>query len=372
MTPRRLIVAAFVAGSALLAAAPSARADTPRGGWTDPKPSSQAEGLPVAVAAAAQPLRGVAEFSQGIAAVRFQLKEDAANAGEPCSAVTGVQPQNKAYGGSTRVEFAFDAAFPCNRRYKVGATVTPVQKPLRQDSDLTLDLFVDVAIPPAATTGVQADVAGRRVTLRWDDAGHEPDFEGFAIRRATGSGSFAELAELGADATTYTDSAVPPAGGTLRYRVVGFRSGPQAGTVVYGPDGSTAEATVVPLPGETTTTTSKDGSSSSGGTDTGASGTAAGAGTAPTGQGTSSARRVFQAPGPETATTLDTGYTEALPFGSKPAPSALPGDSSAVARFDDGSGDDGKRQTFLLVAGGTTAFSWAMVLRYVSRRAAGF
>jgi hypothetical protein len=356
MTPRRLIVSVLLAGSALLVAAPSAWAATPTGAWTDPKQGSQAGGVPVGVLQADDPLRGEADFRDGIAAVSFRLTQDAANPGEPCAAVAGVQPQSKTYGGSIHVEFAFDAAFPCNRRYKVSATVTPVQKTL-PNSELTLDLFVDVAIPPAATTGLEADVAGRRVAVRWDGAEHAPDFEGFVVRRADGSGPFRDLAELGADATSYTDSAAPAAGGTLRYRVVGFRSAPQAGTVVYGPDGPTAEATVVPLPGETI----GDGSpASSGGGDAGAT---------PSGQGTPSAP-VFQAPGPQTATTLDSGFQETLPFGRRSGP--LPGDSSAIARFDDGGDDQGRRQTFLLVAGGTTAFSWAMVLRFVSRRAAGF
>ena len=43
------------------------------------------------------------------------------------------------------------------------------------------------------------------------------------------------------------------------------------------------------------------------------------------------------------------------------------GDPAVVATFDDPE-DDGKRQTALLVAGGGVAFSWAMALRFLSRR----
>src|SRR5690606_32499482 len=67
-----------------------------------------------------------------------------------------------------------------------------------------------------------------------------------------------------------------------------------------------------------------------------------------------------------TPTTLDTGYQEALPFRPSSAPPS--GDPAVVARLGD-EGDGSQRETLLLVAGGTTAFSWAMLLRFVSRRA---
>jgi hypothetical protein len=376
MKGRRLVAAALLAGAALLGAASSAWADSPQGGWTDPSPNGQIDGVPVAVLQTNGQLKGVAEFSQGIATVTFKLEKDAvARPDQPCSAASGVQPQNKAGGGSSHVEFAFTATFPCNRRYEVSATVTPVQKPLRRDSDLVLDLYIDVAIPPPATTGLDAAVAGRRVALTWDSAGQQmPDFEGFEIRRASGGGPFEALADVGTDATSYTDTAVPGAGGTFHYRVLQVRSGPEAGTVVYGPDGSTADAKVVPA--ETTTEPPAgggDGSTGAGGSGGTGGSTSSGAGTAvlPTGHGTQSAHREFQVPGRETPTTVDSGFGQTLPFGKrKPGSSGAPG-GSAIANLDSGGGDDGRRQTLVLVAGGTTTFSWAMALRFMSRRAAG-
>ena len=362
MSARRLTLATLFATVALLGMAPSAWADSPQGGWTDPAPSSKTNGVPVGVLDTSRPLRGVAEFGQGIAAVSFRLKQDAGvGASDPCSAISQVQPQQKAGGGSSHVDFAFKADFPCNRRYEVSVTVTPVQKPLRNDTDLTLDLFVDVAIAPAVTTGLTASLEGRQVALTWAAGDHEPDFTGFEIRRATGSGAFNALAEVGPGATSFTDADVPAAGGTFRYRVLGMRPGPATNTVVYSASGDTVIANVVPVR-ETTTTSASDDSSAT---------TAPPATTGSEGDGAGSVHRVFQVPGRETPTTADSGFQETLPFGKHPAPTNAPGGSTAIARFDDGSGDDGQRQTFVLVAGGTAAFSWAMLLRYVSRRAAG-
>jgi hypothetical protein len=73
---------------------------------------------------------------------------------------------------------------------------------------------------------------------------------------------------------------------------------------------------------------------------------------------------VFQPPRTRltTPTTADTGYKEALPF---KAPAG--GDAAVVAHLD--GSDSSRRQSLLLVAGGTTAFSWAMALRFLTRRA---
>jgi hypothetical protein len=354
-----------LAAGALLATAPAASAATPSGAWLSPAPAGTQDDVPVAYVTAPQQLRGYAEFDQGIAGVAFTLVQDAANADDPCSAATKVRPQS-APGGDDRVEFGFDAPFPCNRRYQVRATVAPAQKPLRRDSPLVLNLWVAVAIPPGPTTGLAADVAGdRTVGLHWDGVPREADFEGFQIRRSVEGGAFQPIDEVGPAVTTYADHDVPPGGGALRYQVVGMRPAPDPGTTVFADAGTPTAVTVPALPGA-------DPTPAGGGTPSG--GTArvpkvkGGGAVTPSGSGQQSAHRSITAPARRrstTPTTADTGYQERLPF-QTPTDA---GDAAAVARLDE-DGDDGQRQTLLMVAGATTALSWAMVLRFVTRRAA--
>lgn len=364
MRPARLAAALVLAGGALLASAPGASADTPNGAWTSPAPAGVVDGVPVGYLEAPGPLAGWAQFDQGVAGVAFTLVKDAApSPDDPCSASTTVKPQSVP-GGGNRVDFSFAADFPCNRRYQVRATVAPAQKPLRRDTPLVLNLWVAVAVPAPPTSGLVAEAAtDRSVALRWDGGSQAPDFEGYEVRRSVGGADFARIGEVGPSATGYTDRDVPAEGGQVRYRVVGMRPGPDAGTTVFADGGTPAEVTVAAVPGAAP-------SGSDGGTDAGGrTPTVAGGGAVtPSGSGQQSAHRVFQAPRTRrstTATTLDTGYQETLPFQQQAS-----GDPSVVARLD-GEDDGDQRQTLLLVAGGTTAFSWAMALRFLTRRAAG-
>jgi hypothetical protein len=358
---RRALLAAalLLAGAATLATAPAAAAATPSGAWTSPAPAATVDDIPVAYLEAPQRLGGWAEFDQGIAGVAFTLVKDAADPTDPCSAATSAAPQS-APGGEGRVDFAFDAGFPCNRRYQVRATVAPAQKPLRRDTPLVLNLWVAVAIPAAPTTGLAAEVGGdRAVSLHWDGAAQAPDFQGYEVRRSVGGAPFARVDEVGPKVTTYTDRAVPAEGGDVRYQVLGMRPGPDAGTTVYADAASPASVTVPAAPGAST--------GGSGGTARVPTVPGGGAVT-PSGGGQQSAHQEFQAPrsrgGSTTPTTADTGYQETLPF-KAPEPA---GDPAVVARLD-GDDDGGQRQTLLLIAGASTAFSWAMVLRFLSRRA---
>jgi hypothetical protein len=375
MTPRvraghvlRLVGALALVGGALLAQAPAASAATPTGAWLRPAPAGERDGVPLAYLESPQELKGYAEFDQGIAGVAFALVKDAADPDDPCSATTKVLPQS-APGGGGRVEFAFDAPFPCNRRYQVRATVAPAQKPLRRDSPLALDLWVAVAIPPEPTSGLAAAVGSNRsVDLHWDAAPRETDFQGFEVRRSIDDGAFLPIGEAGPLATTFTDRDVPAGGGSVQYQVVGMRPAPDAGATVYADAGAPASVSVPAAAG------AADDAGSAGGGGGGGNGAArtprvAGGGAVlPTGSGQQSAHRVFKAPRARstTPTTADTGYQETLPFQQRQAASA--GDDAAVARLDE-DGDDGQRQTLLLVAGATTAFSWAMALRFLTRRA---
>ncbi len=72
-----------------------------------------------------------------------------------------------------------------------------------------------VPTPFSAPTSLQASVRFRRVLLKWaDNTGNET---AYLVERATGEGSFVEIARLPANTGTYTDS--NRSGGTYRYRV---------------------------------------------------------------------------------------------------------------------------------------------------------
>lgn len=354
---RRLLALALLAGGALLALAPTAGAASPRGGWSSPAITGDDAGTPVATLQRPGPIRGWAEFDQGIAGVGFTLVEDPSKGGEPCSARGAVLPQSVP-GGANRVEFAFDAPFPCNRRYQVRATVAPEPRPLRDDTNLVLNLLVDVALPPAPATGVTIEVGGERsVTVRWGAGAQAPDFEGYQVERAVDDEAFRPVGEVGPTETAFVDGDIPDAGGSLRYRVIAMRPGPRPGTTVFAEPSSSAVAEVPARP----VTAGDEGASGAGSGGAGGSGDRSGARTVRRGYGGTVTRRT-------TATTIDTGYQESLPF-DRSAVAAPAGDPAVVARLDGDSDEEGRRQTMLLLAGGTTAFSWAMLLRVVTRRA---
>lgn len=362
MSARRVVAGLVLAvGSVLVPAAPAA-ADTPTGRWTSPQPTGTIDGVPAVVVTGADRLRGSAEYAAPIVSVSFGLARDATD--PACSAQATTPPQTQP-GGSNRVEFAFDASFPCNRRYQVEAIVEPSDRPLREDETLRLPLWVSVAVPPAPVSGLVAETVpapGRGTNLRWDAATREPDFIGYEIRRATGEGPFRPIGEARPSAASFADVDVPAGGGSFRYQVVGMRPAPEGPDTVYG-EPVTAEIEVPPP-----TPDEPDGASVGGGRDGGVVG----------GGSSSGARTVTRTYRPpsggtrRTTTTLDTGFEETLPFSPQQQQQAAPpaGDPAVVARFEDDSPAEGNRETMLLVAGGGVAFSWAMALRLLLRRAA--
>ena len=386
MRLRRPAAALGLALAALVALAPSASAASPEAWWSHPEPprGSAVNGVPLATLGTRGPLTGGAYFEPGIALVSFRLSEDSADGpADPCSAFDDVRRQDMEAGSRKSVEFSFTAPFPCNRRYQVEVTVTPNQEgPLTQHTPTVLPLYVDVAIPPAATSGLTATVVGSRraISLRWDDAAHEPDFLGFEIRRSVGDKAFAEIGTAGPTATSFVDEELPSSAKKVRYRVVAMRSGPQDGSVVYAAEGDTTTTALEPEDGDGGSDGDDDDDSGSGGSGDGdgSGGARSGSGSSrlrtqlPSGPGSRGAVGRFDAP--TTPTTADTGFAGTLPFqrGSTDASQeALPsGDPAVVARIDD---DDtpGTRDTMLLVAGGGVAFSWAMALRLLSRRFSG-
>ena len=250
--------------------------------------------------------------------------------------------------------FAFDAPFPCNRKYEVRATVTPAKRTLQSDSPLLLNLWVAVAIPPATTSGLTAaPVSGndRGIAVGWDSVGHEPDFIGYEVRRAVGNGAFSPVADVAPGATSWTDHQIPHDGGTFRYQVVGMRPGPEPGTTVFADAGPIATSTIGAAPATTVPPSGSSGDPSAPGGAADPSGSGGGglnqSSLLPKGQGTTSVHREFVLPGTTVnePTTVDNGFNQTLPFkkGSGSDEAAGTEDGASVARLGSGGSDDTTR-----------------------------
>ena len=117
MRLRRLVAFGAVALSGLVAWSPAAHAATPTGGWTDPAPTAQQDGVPLAYIEAPQQLKGAVDIQNGvISRVDFSVVQDADAPGAPCAAV-GVVPNQTVQGNNrSHLDFAFNAPFPSPRR----------------------------------------------------------------------------------------------------------------------------------------------------------------------------------------------------------------------------------------------------------------
>ncbi|HEY7089886.1 MAG TPA: NPCBM/NEW2 domain-containing protein, partial [Tepidisphaeraceae bacterium] len=96
--------------------------------------------------------------------------------------------------------------------------------------------------PPAAPSGLGASVVNQQIKLNWTDASNNES--GFRVERKAGAnGTYAQIADLPAGTTSYTDSAAA-AGTTYFYHVYAYNSG--------GPSGFSNEANAtIPLPSGT-------------------------------------------------------------------------------------------------------------------------
>jgi hypothetical protein len=76
---------------------------------------------------------------------------------------------------------------------------------------------------PAAPTDLSATLSGQQINLAWTDASN--DESGFRVERKTGSsGTWAQIAELGAGAQSHSDTNISPST-TYFYRVYAFNTG---------------------------------------------------------------------------------------------------------------------------------------------------
>jgi hypothetical protein len=260
--------------------------------------------------------------------------------------------------GNSTEDFDLELDFPCNRSYRLEATVG------YSDGNLTDFLGTDpvtssvnfrVAIPPAQIEGVTAtfDEGTREVRLAWT-RNAEPDLLGYFIERnPPGPAGFARIGPelLLPDQTTFTDPGIED---EHRYRVTAVRRGPASPldqiqgepsrSLQAGPERTASDE--IPAPGSTPSATS--------------------------GGGGGSARRT--APAPSQGRPNSNIFEETLPF--DPSQTTIPEstttgppeDAAVLAEFDDEAEGD-RRATMVPIAGGLALVVGAMHLFLLSKRA---
>jgi hypothetical protein len=359
MTGRRLLAAAGAALAGLLLAATPASAAEPTVEWTRPTDDDR-----VIKASSDLVLRGTVTGDDGdeIESVSFSLAPTGAPEPEadPCRAVIDGSSEIRP-ASPVPIEFELPLKAPCNRTYEVVATITRPRilgvcgRLGESCTTEVLPLVFDVAIPPARVSGLKAayDPGSKEVRLTWD-ANTEVDLRGYRVERnPPGPAGFETVAELGKGETAFTDKDITD---EHRYRVTALREGPNevpiSGTpsavVTVGPDAPEPTVPkVTPTTRGTTATTRRS----------------AGAG----GDRPAVRRR--------TATTVDTGFSQNLPFDpSQTTTSQLPtttsepdGEAAVLAEFDDDDGDD-RRATLVPIAGGLALLMSAVHVRLLSKR----
>lgn len=144
------------------------------------------------------------------------------------------------------MDFDFEIGFTCNGLYDAIATARlsgPSSPVSRHDLTLT-DLRV--AVPPQQPASVQAtDNGNQTVTVTWTaPSSQPPDLTGYRVSRvAAADASIENLGETKLDALTFTDSTLPPTGGSYVYRVETLRGSPNG--VLASTPISTASALAV-------------------------------------------------------------------------------------------------------------------------------
>lgn len=373
---RLLAVAAAAIGLLVLPAEPAAAAFT-HAEWTSPSgvtaPEPGSDDWTATVDQRATPqqvtLGGVFEHPNGVERVQLVLERSEYPEGEPpCSPAGFGQASLGSASGPTT--FSFDVILPCNGVYVVRANATSRGGIGSQPEQRALRLVLTVAAPPVPVQGLRSQATtgeSPEVALTWEPVGQadrDPDFAGYDVERSVDGGSYETIASLpDPDSESYVDTQPDPAGGTHTYRVVSVRRAGADDSDGVVSSRAASSQTEVDLPGEgdadtTDTTLSSDG---------GAAGS--GRGTAGRRTTTGSPRRPVAA-GPRTVTTVDSGFQETLPFEPGEEQALPAGDPAVVAEIDDGGGEDTRKQTLALLAGGSAMGIGALVLRRVLRQAA--
>lgn len=364
MTRRTLAVA----GLLVLVAAPFAGAQESgfqRAEWVDPAPTSQVDGQPLAYLDSARQLTGIVTHENGIERVTALLVPAQDPPPEECRATVDPNATMERNGSTFRVT----ATFPCNLVYEVRANAQS-----RAGSGLgapppathVMPLLVAVAIPPAPVASVDAVVDGdaRTVTLEWP-GGPEPDLLGYVVSRdgeAIGQVNASE-------ATRFIDD--EPPGGSVAYEVTAVRSGPDDEVQQVASEPTTV-AVETPADPDAPATSTGGSDPSAGPVDPQLAGEATQAEVQgqPNGAGLSSvAARGQRPPSLGPPTTVDTGFSETLPFDPNAPSQRASGDPAVVATFEEVVALD-EKQRLAFIAGGLAVLVGAATIFYVTRRAA--
>jgi len=377
---RRLLVAAVVAAAGLATLAPASAHGDYTGGWTDPAPGTELDGL--------RSISGTVSHPHGIEAVSLLLVSPVEEQPPECEAGGG--PFAPVQGnGAMSVSFSFPVVFPCNVMYQVaaraqagageGTSLEPDPAPGPYD----MPLVVAVAIPPDPVddVGVFVDDDGDDVTITWSP-NREPDLLRYEVLR---DGEV--IGEVGADDDLRFVDDDPPRGTTATYEVVAVRQGPRDDDVKASPSGESVE-----VPDGEDADDDEDGTDDGdegdedadededdgegdedGDGDGGSLGTSSGTGGGggqPGSVGISTGPSGGGAGGPPT--TADTGFSDVLPFAGGQGVAAPPsGDGSVVASFDDAEDTPlFNQETWTFIAAGLALLMGSMVIRHVTRRAA--
>lgn len=128
------------------------------------------------------------------------------------------------------ISYTFISGIPLHTITKVGGT--------EQCGDFTIaTLLPTIPVSLAAPTNLTATTASSStISLAWTDKSSNET--GFSIERKTGSGSYAEIAKLAANAVTYSDSGLS-AGTAYTYRVKAIGNGDNIHNSGYSTEAST-------------------------------------------------------------------------------------------------------------------------------------
>ncbi len=140
--------------------------------------------------------------------------------------------------GANIVAFSDTSLSPATSyTYRIRATNSGGDSPFSNTSTAAT-----LPLPPSAPSGISATViSATRINVAWiDNASNET---GFRLERATGSGAFALIATLGANAISYADTNLSPVT-RYSYRVRAYNSG---GNSAYSPTVSATTPELIPL-----------------------------------------------------------------------------------------------------------------------------
>ncbi|MGI9120229.1 MAG: hypothetical protein ACR2G7_08950 [Acidimicrobiales bacterium] len=364
---RRLFTAGGVAlVSLLLVAPPAPAAEDPTIEWTRPTTDDVYLRSP-------EPVTGTVngDTDDPIKSITFTLDPVDPNVG-PCPASIPEDDKTIEFDPPKAPPFDFEVpvGVPCNRRYKVTATLT---RPglsigglcgLRQ-CEVPVEAFeFAVAIPPGRVTGLAAtpyDPATKQVRLTWDRLGPEPpDFLRYEVSiDPPGTANSKILSPDPDNEPSFVYTVADGDQGPHNFRVRAVRKGPDANgpdSEVFGPASGNVQAGPEPPPGQPPSAEPGGGFDPS--------------------PGTNNAGPPAK---PRTRTTADTGFSKNLPFDpsqtttvpptSSTTAAPPPPEDAAVLAIDDNRDQDTRRATVVPVAGGLVLLMGAAHLRLLSKRA---